>query len=130
NRRTGKFRKKRRRKIVNTISGFTTYINDNEVGKFLNDEQIVELATHSVEFDSSSSEEELVLISHKKELEALTTFINYFGQQTDAEFKTEDLKTLKKYNNIVKKKYSANMKQKTLENFLNLSFILCIFHQY
>ncbi|CAG8629521.1 27201_t:CDS:2 [Gigaspora margarita] len=84
--------------IVNTISGFTTYINDNKVvptEKFLDDKQIVELVTQSIEFDSSSSDEELVLIK----------------------FKTKDLKTLKKYNNIVKRKYLANMKQKTLENF-------------
>ncbi|KAF0418491.1 CENP-b protein 1 [Gigaspora margarita] len=89
--------------IVDTISGLTTYINGNKVvptEEFLDDEQIVELATQSVEFDSSSSDKELVLISHKKGLEALTTFIDYFEQQTDAEFKVEDLRTLKKYNNI------------------------------
>ncbi|CAG8805664.1 26665_t:CDS:2, partial [Gigaspora margarita] len=89
--------------IVDTISGLTTYIKGNKVvltEEFLDDEQIVELATQSVKFDSSSSDEELVLISYKEGLEALTTFINYFGQQTDAEFKVEDLKTLKKYNNI------------------------------
>ncbi|KAF0416232.1 CENP-b protein 1 [Gigaspora margarita] len=106
--------------IVDTISGLTAYVNDNEVvptEEFLDDEQIVELATQTAEFDSSSSDEELVLISHKKGLEALTTFIDYFGQQTDAEFKIEDLRTLKKYNNIVRRKYLANMKQKTLENF-------------
>ncbi|KAF0478873.1 CENP-b protein 1 [Gigaspora margarita] len=128
NRRAGKFTKNEEEnlhqilssEIVDTISGLTTYINGNEVvstEELLDSEQIVELATQSVKFDSSSSDEELVLISYKEGLEALTTFIDYFGQQTDTEFKVEDLRTLKKYNNIVKRKYSANIKQKTLENF-------------
>ncbi|CAG8458943.1 316_t:CDS:1, partial [Racocetra fulgida] len=102
------------------ISGLATYINDNEIvptEEFLDDEQIIDLATQSAEFDSSSGDEELVLISHKEGLNALTTFIDYFKQQADAEFKVEDLYTLKKYNNIVRKKYSKNMKQKTIENF-------------
>ncbi|CAG8713812.1 3075_t:CDS:1, partial [Cetraspora pellucida] len=68
--------------------------------EFLNDEQIIDLATQSAEFDSSLSDEELVLISYKEGLNALITFINYFEQQTDAEFKIEDLHTLRKYNNI------------------------------
>ncbi|CAG8854279.1 2540_t:CDS:2, partial [Gigaspora margarita] len=83
------------------IGGLTTYINDNEIvptEEFLDDEQIIELATQSAEFDSSSSDKELVLVSHKEGLNALTTFIEYFEQQADAEFKAEDLHTLKKYN--------------------------------
>ncbi|CAG8447739.1 7328_t:CDS:2, partial [Dentiscutata heterogama] len=85
------------------ISGLATYINDNEIvptEEFLDDKQIIDLATQSAEFDSSSGDEELVLISHKEGLNTLTTFIDYFKQQADAEFKVENLHTLKKYNNI------------------------------
>ncbi|CAG8435791.1 5368_t:CDS:2, partial [Scutellospora calospora] len=81
--------------------------------------QILESETaNSIKFEDSLSDEELDLISHKEGLNALTTFIDYFKQQTDADFKIEDLNIFKKYNNIVRKKYLANMKQKTLENFL------------
>ncbi|CAG8713399.1 12112_t:CDS:1, partial [Gigaspora rosea] len=75
------------------ISGLTTYINDNEIiftEEFLDNEQIIDLVTQSAEFDSSSSEEELALISHKEGLNSLTAFIDYFEQQADAEFKVED----------------------------------------
>ncbi|CAG8694939.1 6818_t:CDS:2, partial [Cetraspora pellucida] len=69
--------------IANSISGLTAYINDNKI--------------------DSLSNEELNLISYKEELNALTTFIDYFKQQTDADFKIEDLNIFKKYNNIVRK---------------------------
>ncbi|KAF0543314.1 hypothetical protein F8M41_004096 [Gigaspora margarita] len=56
--------------------------------EFLDDEQIIDLVTQSAEFDSSSSKEELALISHKEGLNALTTFIDYFEQQAN-EFKVK-----------------------------------------
>ena len=106
---------------ANSISRLAAYINDNEIvltEEMLNDKQIIDLAVQFVEFEDSLSDEELDLIGHKEGLSALTTFIDYFKQQTDADFKIENLNIFKKYNNIVRKKYLANMKQKTLENFL------------
>ncbi|CAG8673316.1 6738_t:CDS:2, partial [Cetraspora pellucida] len=81
------------------ISGLAIYINDNKIvstEEILDDKQIIDLATQSAKFDSSSGDKELVLISHKEGLNVLTTFIDYFKQQMDAEFKVEDLHTLKK----------------------------------
>ncbi|RIB12805.1 hypothetical protein C2G38_2199651 [Gigaspora rosea] len=72
-------------------SGLTTYINDNEIiftEEFLDNKQIIDLVTQSAKFYSSSSEKELALISHKEKLNSLTTFINYFEQQANAEFKS------------------------------------------
>ncbi|CAG8705292.1 12128_t:CDS:2, partial [Racocetra fulgida] len=89
--------------VINNINGLSNYINNNDAGlteELLSDNQIIDLVTQSVTLDSNSSNEEQVLISHKEGLDALTTFIEYFKQQMDAEFKIEDLNILKKYNNI------------------------------
>ncbi|CAG8784139.1 11399_t:CDS:1, partial [Gigaspora rosea] len=56
--------------------------------EFLDNKQIIDLVTQSAKFYSSSSEKELALISHKEKLNSLTTFINYFEQQANAEFKS------------------------------------------
>ncbi|CAG8509655.1 16742_t:CDS:2, partial [Cetraspora pellucida] len=99
---------------ANSISGLAVYINDNKIvltEEMLNDKQIIDFAIWSVELEDSLSNEELDLISHKERLNALTTFIDYFKQQTDVNFKIKDLNIFKKYNNIVRKKYLANMKQ-------------------
>ncbi|CAG8726106.1 258_t:CDS:1, partial [Cetraspora pellucida] len=86
-----------------SISRLAAYINDNKIvltKEMLNNKQIIDLAIWSVEFEDSLSDKELDLISYKEGLNALTTFIDYFKQQTDADFKIEDLNIFKKYNNI------------------------------
>ncbi|CAG8464218.1 803_t:CDS:2, partial [Scutellospora calospora] len=81
-------------------------------------QQILESETaNSIKFEDSLSDEELDLISHKDGLNALTTFIDYFKQQTDADFKIEDLNIFKKYNNIVKKKIFNKYEAKNLRKF-------------
>ena len=61
----------------------------------LNDDQIINLVQNEDDeinwSDDDNSDEEILLISIKKGMEGLKTFINYFKQQNNSEFNLKDL---------------------------------------
>ena len=66
----------------------------------LTNEQIISLLQdegNESENEGDISDEEALVVSEKKGVEALKTFINYFEQQNDPDFNIDDLSIFRKY---------------------------------
>ncbi|CAG8661494.1 1026_t:CDS:1, partial [Racocetra fulgida] len=67
--------------------------------------------------DSDDSDEEQPKIFISEELMDLNKFISFFEQQTDANFKSEDLKIFRKYLILVNRKYIKSKHQTSISDF-------------
>ena len=89
----------------------------------LNDDQIINLVQNEDDeinwSDDDNSDEEIPLISIKKGMEGLKTFINYFEQQNNSEFNLKDLNIFRKYLRIIKTEEFNSRNQSTLDGFFN-----------
>lgn len=89
----------------------------------LSDDQIINLVQNEDEeinrSDDDISDEEIPLISTKKGIEGLKTFIDYFEQQNNPEFNLKDLSIFRKYLRIIKTKEFNSRNQSTLDGFFN-----------
>jgi len=65
--------------------------------KTLTEEQIVNMMLTDEKEESDSEEDEISPVPVKKAIDGLKTFINFFEQQDDSEFKVEDLHIFQKY---------------------------------
>ena len=64
-------------------------------------------------------DDERPLVSIKKAVNGLKTFISFFEQQNDLEFDVNDLHILRKYLRVVRVKEINTRKQSTLDLFFN-----------
>src|SRR3954453_11095075 len=88
----------------------------------LTNEQIINLLQdeeNESEDDGDISDEEALVVSKKKGVEALKTFINYFEQQNDSDFNIDDLWIFRKYLRIIKIREFNSKNQTTLDIFFN-----------
>jgi hypothetical protein len=88
----------------------------------LTNEQIINLLQdeeNESEDDGDISDEEALVVSEKKGVEALKTFINYFEQQNDPDFNIDDLWIFRKYLRIIKIREFNSKNQTTLDIFFN-----------
>ncbi|CAB4386281.1 unnamed protein product [Rhizophagus irregularis] len=87
----------------------------------LTDEQIINLLQdEGNESDSEgniSNDEEAMIVTEKKGVEALKTFINYLEQQNDPEFNIDELHVFRKYLQILKVREFNSKHQTTLDIF-------------
>ena len=92
--------------------------------EFLTEEQIINMIqsekNQDIEEDDDEDEDEAIeLVSEKKAIDALEILINYFEQQTNSEFNTDDLRIFRKYLRVIRVKEIDSKKQSTLDLFLN-----------
>lgn len=95
--------------------------HDIPTEEHLTDEQIINLLQDEEnESDSEgdiSDDEEAMIVTEKKGVEALKTFINYFEQQNDPEFNIDELHVFRKYLRILKVREFNSKHQTTLDIF-------------
>ena len=87
---------------VNDIKEYFQIIDkDISTEENLNDDQIINLVQNEDDeinkSDDDISDEEIPLISIKKGMEGLKTFINYFEQQDNFKYNIDDLRLFQKY---------------------------------
>ncbi|CAB5372344.1 unnamed protein product [Rhizophagus irregularis] len=95
--------------------------HDIPTEEHLTDEQIINLLQDEGNESNSegdiSDDEEAMLVTEKKGVEALKTFINYFEQQNDPEFNIDELHVFRKYLRILKVREFNSKHQTTLDIF-------------
>jgi len=109
---------------VNDIKEYFRIIDEDiSTEENLNDDQIINLVQNEDDeinkSDDDISDEEIPLISIKKSMEGLKTFISYFEQQNNLEFNLKDLNIFRKYLRIIKTKEFNSKNQSTLDGFFN-----------
>ena len=109
---------------VNDIKEYFQIIDEDiSTEENLNDDQIINLVQNEDDeinkSDDDISDEEIPLISIKKGMEGLKTFISYFEQQNNSEFNLKDLNIFRKYLRIIKTKEFNSKNQSTLDGFFN-----------
>ena len=109
---------------VNDIKEYFRIIDEDiSTEENLNDDQIINLVQNEDDeinkSDDDISDEEIPLISIKKGMEGLKTFISYFEQQNNLEFNLKDLNIFRKYLRIIKTKEFNSKNQSTLDGFFN-----------
>ena len=87
----------------------------------LTDEEIVNLVQADKENQEidDDDDEEIPVISVKKAVSGLETFISFFEQQNDNKFNNEDLRIFRNYLQVIRAKEFNSKKQSTLDLFLN-----------
>ena len=87
----------------------------------LDDSEIIEVvldeANQFEHGDPDDSDEEEPEISISEGLMGLNKFICFFEQQTDPDFKAEDLKSFRKYLTLVNRKYNESKHQTSIVDF-------------
>ncbi|CAB4476170.1 unnamed protein product [Rhizophagus irregularis] len=95
--------------------------HDIPTEEHLTDEQIINLLQDEGNESNSegdiSDDEEAMIVTEKKGVEALKTFINYFEQQNDPEFNIDELHIFRKYLRILKVREFNSKHQTTLDIF-------------
>ncbi|CAG8770982.1 3363_t:CDS:2 [Gigaspora rosea] len=102
-----------------------TYLDLNNLHivteKNLDDSEIIEVvldeANQFEHGDPNDSDEEEPEISISERLIGLNKFICFFEQQTDPDFKAEDLKSFQKYLTLINRKYNESKHQTSTVNF-------------
>ena len=91
--------------------------------EILNDEQIINFIQRDEnekdDDDDDDDDDVIPLISAKKAVDLLETYINYFEQQNDDDFDFNDLRIFKKYLRVTKFKAFNSKNQTILDTFLN-----------
>ncbi|CAG8802010.1 10459_t:CDS:1, partial [Racocetra fulgida] len=80
----------------------------------LNDTEIIELVLAEQQLkeqDSDDSDEESLIIPASEKLAGLKKFVDFFAQQIDPNFKSEDLNIFQKYLSIMRCKDVESKKQ-------------------
>lgn len=88
----------------------------------LTDEEIINLVQgdkENQEAEEEDDDDEISVVSVKKAVSGLKTFINFFEQQSDIKYNNEDLRIFRKYLQVVREKEFNSKKQSTLDLFLN-----------
>jgi len=96
---------------------FQTLDQDIPTEQTLTEEQIVNMMLTDEKEESDSEEDEISLVPVKKAIDGLKTFINFFEQQDDFEFKVEDLHIFRKYLRISRVKEFNSKNQSMLDMF-------------
>ena|ERR1051326_2653494 len=93
--------------------------------EILTDEQIINMIQANKEDqemeenENDDEDKEIPSVLVKAALNGLETFINFFEQQNDFEFKVDDLHIFRKYLQVVRIKKINSKKQSTLDLFFN-----------
>lgn len=89
----------------------------------LTEEQIIDMVRNEEnqveESEDDDENEEIPLISVKKAINGLETFVNYFEQQEDSEFNIGDLRIFRKYLRVIRVREINAKKQSTLDGFFD-----------
>ena len=89
--------------LANELNNFFQELEEIQTEDILSDADIIRLVQEDArDEDESSNSEDDTLVSPGDALKYLETWISFYEQQDDNEFRAEDLKLFKKYFKIVK----------------------------
>ena len=91
--------------------------------EYLTDEQIINMMQADKENqkveECENENDEIPVVSVKKAVSGLETFVHFFEQQDDAEFNNKDLRIFKKYLQVIQLKEFNSKKQCSFDLFFN-----------
>jgi hypothetical protein len=104
------------------IKYFQIFDHEVPTEENLTEEEIINLVQgdkENQEAEEEDDDDEISVVSVKKAVSGLKTFINFFEQQSDIKYDNEDLCIFRKYLQVVREKEFNSKKQSTLDLFLN-----------
>src|SRR3954470_13383751 len=103
--------------LANELSNFFKELEEIQTEDILSDADIISLVQENTRDESSDTEEDDALVSPGDALKSLETWISFFEQQDDNEFRAEDLKLFKRYFKIIKQLDQQFRKQASIMEY-------------
>ncbi len=105
--------------LANALNNFFQDLEGIPTEDILDENDIIKLIQEETCDDNSDSEEEDTIVSPGDALKSLETWISYFEQQYNDEFRVEDLKLFKRYFKIIKRLEQQSRKQASIMDYFS-----------